>query len=162
MKALKKSEKLKIKIVDSEVGSSPVVEISDVNEASKRYRAFIEEHGFGSSQSGVCLIYKGNEVIGHVSYNGKVWSGTPQQWKSDSEPIFDPHREEMKRRRGNSLKIDIYESSISKVILVSFKTKEEFEEYCQAHPTLFPENVAINGLCMLGWDEIEMMLKGGF
>ncbi|MFA5901046.1 MAG: hypothetical protein WC829_18250 [Hyphomicrobium sp.] len=27
-------------------------------------------------------------AIGYVSYNGRVWAGTPQGWKSSDRPLY--------------------------------------------------------------------------
>jgi hypothetical protein len=35
------------------------------------------------------IVDESGEVIAHVSYNGRVWAGTPQAWTVDAVPLFD-------------------------------------------------------------------------
>jgi len=41
------TEKLTVQIVNSAIGNSPAVPIETLNDASAKYRAFIEQNGLG-------------------------------------------------------------------------------------------------------------------
>lgn len=75
-------------IVGSVLGNSEFVPMTTLNEASAAYRAFIEAHCLGASEAGECLIYHGNKVVAHVSYNGRVWEG--EGYNPNAKPIFEP------------------------------------------------------------------------
>ena len=79
---------LTVKIVGSDMGDSPEVPINTLNDASAKYRAFIEENGLGASGAGRCLIMQSGKVVGRVSYNGKVWEGNTHT--PNATPIFQP------------------------------------------------------------------------
>ena len=36
------------------------------------------------------LINDAGEKVGHVSYNGRVWSGKPQDWTMGKKPLYCP------------------------------------------------------------------------
>lgn len=74
---LKETRILNLQVIRSAAGKSPMIPIGTLNDASAIYREFIESNGFGASEAGQCLITRGNEVVAHVSYNGKVWAGKP-------------------------------------------------------------------------------------
>lgn len=60
-------------------------------EVSAAYRATIEEMGVGASETPPCHILDADgRVVGHVSYNGRVWLGDGRDWTSDTRPIYDP------------------------------------------------------------------------
>jgi len=61
--------------------------IADLAEASRMVCAARDKSGVGNSRFQTPLIYEG--AIGHVSYNGRVWSGLPTQWKAGAVPLFD-------------------------------------------------------------------------
>ena len=76
-------------IVGSDFGDSEFVPITTLNEASARYRAFIIANNLGASQAGQCLIYSENQVVAHVSYNGRVWEG--EHWHPGQVELFNPN-----------------------------------------------------------------------
>ena len=78
-------------IVGSDLGDSEFIPITTLNEASARYRAFIEANNLGGSQAGSCHIYSGGQIVAHVSYNGRVWGRpSPRDWQPGDKPIYDP------------------------------------------------------------------------
>ncbi len=83
-----------LQIRRSAFGSSPRIPFQTLNQASAAYRAFIDKHGIGSSEAGVCVILNhAGAIVGHVSYNGRVWLG--EEWKPGDVPVFDPQTEEV-------------------------------------------------------------------
>jgi hypothetical protein len=58
-------------------------------EASRVYCATIERLGVGGSKAPRCLIIDGKTIVGHVSYNGKVWAGA--QYVPGAPPVYNPY-----------------------------------------------------------------------
>lgn len=59
--------------------------------ASRAYRHTIDKMGLGASQTPQCLIKTASgDIVGHISYNGRVWDFAPQDWTPESRPVFDP------------------------------------------------------------------------
>lgn len=75
-----------VKIVNSECGNSPEFPIQTLNDASAKYRAFIESNGLGASGAGSCYILHNGGIVAHVSYNGKVWEG--KRWTENAKQLF--------------------------------------------------------------------------
>ena len=63
--------------------------VSTMAEASKLYRSSIGNRGMSNMPTG-WLINAAGERVGHVSYNGRVWTGTPQDWTRDKQPLYCP------------------------------------------------------------------------
>lgn len=59
-------------------------------DASRAYRAAIEESGRGASTTPQCLLLRNGRVVACVSYNGRVWAGHPAEWSVGRTPIYDP------------------------------------------------------------------------
>jgi hypothetical protein len=75
-------------IVGSALGDSEFIPFTTLNEASRAFRFFCDENGFGARDAGSCYIYNGNKIVARVSYNGKVWEGST--YKPGAAPLFDP------------------------------------------------------------------------
>jgi len=79
-----------------EVPSTPIGPITrrpvaTIEEASRIFCLIRDRLRGGSSDIGDALIRDDSgAVVAHVSYNGRVWWGPPEQWKPGSEPIFTP------------------------------------------------------------------------
>jgi 2'-5' RNA ligase/GNAT superfamily N-acetyltransferase len=63
-------------------------------DASERFTAArqLSERSGGPRGSEIpvpLLVNASGEVIGHISYNGRVWSGRPEDWTSDLTPLYD-------------------------------------------------------------------------
>jgi hypothetical protein len=68
------------------IGRRLTVEVQDFAEASAVYCKARKESGEGGSTFPV------GSLPGHyVSYNGKVWAGTPKDWQSGMTPVFNPY-----------------------------------------------------------------------
>lgn len=81
-------------IIGSAFGDVPPIEVETVNQASRLYRAFIDKNDFGASEAGSCLLEQDGQTIGHVSYNGKVWSGAEWDGRGaymPDTPVFNPY-----------------------------------------------------------------------
>lgn len=77
-----------IRVVGSGAGSSQHFPIQTLNEASAKYRAFLDAQGLGSREAGRCFIYQSGKAVAHVSFNGRVWAG--RAYKPNAVPIYDP------------------------------------------------------------------------
>lgn len=65
-------------------------QITSFQEASEKFSAARERFGKGASKTPTpLLINQRGDVIGYVSYNGRVWSGMPSEWQSGQKPLFD-------------------------------------------------------------------------
>lgn len=69
------------RVVDVDVGS--------YEEASKLTRSAIEEENVGSSQFDGAILRMGTKLLGHISYNGRVWKGA-QRATGLPELLFEP------------------------------------------------------------------------
>jgi hypothetical protein len=49
------------------------IKINSFKEASTLVRKFIDENNLGASNFPETFVYKGNEKIARISYNGRVW-----------------------------------------------------------------------------------------
>lgn len=76
------------------------VTVASFAEASEKVLAFTAEQDMGGTEwaqrGGGKLVSENGQHEGYVSYNGKVWLGTPRDWKPGSQPIFDPYAAEAK------------------------------------------------------------------
>lgn len=71
---------------------SKLIPFTSIEEASAAYVKFIDARGWGSSQAPMCRIWNAaSEQVGYVSYNGKVWAGSQEDWHPDAAPIFNPY-----------------------------------------------------------------------
>jgi hypothetical protein len=75
-------------IIGSVLGDSEFFPITTLNEGSAMFRKFVEHHGLGARDAGHCQIWHKNEIVAHVSYNGKVWPGA--HWQRDATPLYEP------------------------------------------------------------------------
>lgn len=58
-------------------------------EVSALFSAARDKSGRGSSSMPLPEIKQDSDVVGHFSYNGRVWSEPSKNWKPGSLPIFD-------------------------------------------------------------------------
>jgi len=55
--------------------------VASIVEASRMFCAARDKSGHGASRTPMPLLYDGaGRLVGHVSYNGRVWAGRPQDW----------------------------------------------------------------------------------
>lgn len=65
---------------------------STCEDVSRAYRSTIERLGLGGSKTPPCHILNGDgEIVGHVSYNGRVWLGDERSWVAGKRPIYAPN-----------------------------------------------------------------------
>ncbi len=53
------------------------VQVQSLAEASKAWRHFVEENGLGASEIPAYPKIEHGPKVYHLSYNGKVWEGNP-------------------------------------------------------------------------------------
>lgn len=69
------------------------VDVVDFAEASQECRSFIERNGLGGGNwTGGAITDAAGNVVGQVSYNGKVWKAG-EDFKIGASPVFNPHQE---------------------------------------------------------------------
>lgn len=67
------------------IGRRLTVEVRDFAHASEVYGALRSESGEGAS------TFPNGTLPGHyISYNGRVWAGTPQKWNPEMKPVYCP------------------------------------------------------------------------
>lgn len=65
-------------------------QIDSYAEASELFCATRDAYGEGASRTPTALlVYEDGRVVGHVSYNGRVWAGAPQSWTGDTALFYD-------------------------------------------------------------------------
>lgn len=65
-------------------------EVATLEQASLMFCLARDASGQGASQIETPMIVRQDgAVIGHVSYNGRVWPGEPQNWHSGLAPLYD-------------------------------------------------------------------------
>lgn len=62
-------------IVCSAAGNSDFIPLTTLNDASKAFRAFCDENGFGAREAGDCQIWNHNKLVAHVAFNGNIFAG---------------------------------------------------------------------------------------
>lgn len=65
--------------------------VATLNEASAIWSAYRDQKGLRSSSAPRVDIVVEGEPRAYVSYNGKVYEGRPEGWKSGVKPLFDPY-----------------------------------------------------------------------
>lgn len=68
--------------------------VASLRDASERFCAARDGLGIGSTAlfravGNVILLDADRRTVGYVSYNGRVWSGSPRDWKPGSVPLYD-------------------------------------------------------------------------
>jgi hypothetical protein len=62
--------------------------VASFEQASQMFCTARDVHGEGGSKTPSPLIVDdAGEIIGHVSYNGRVWPGA--EWSADAAPLYD-------------------------------------------------------------------------
>jgi len=64
--------------------------VASYADASNVFCAMRDRLGRGASGTPTPLIYEAESVVAHVSYNGRVWPGSPKDWRDGLVPLFDP------------------------------------------------------------------------
>lgn len=66
-------------------------QIASLRQASQMFEKARDASGLGSSKIRPALIVREDgSPVGYVSYNGRVWSGTPQDpFNPDAVPLYD-------------------------------------------------------------------------
>lgn len=57
--------------------------------ASALYCAKRDASKLPSSRMPPAFIMRDGRTIGHMSYNGRVWEGSPRQWSPETKPLYD-------------------------------------------------------------------------
>lgn len=64
--------------------------VASFKEASDKFSVVRDAIGNGASETPSPLLTDSTgRVIGHISYNGRIWPGTPQAWRSGLAPLYD-------------------------------------------------------------------------
>ncbi|MCI0410683.1 MAG: hypothetical protein L0191_19345 [Acidobacteria bacterium] len=80
-----------MEIPSTPLGPVPRRPVKTIEEASVIFCAIRDRLGAGSSEISDALIRNEQQrVVAYVSYNGRVWWGSPGHWKPGAKPIFSP------------------------------------------------------------------------
>ena len=61
-----------------------------LRQASEFFCAARDRSGLGGSKMPTPdLIDASGKPVGYVSYNGRIWPGSPRDWDADKRPLFD-------------------------------------------------------------------------
>lgn len=67
------------------------IEVDSYAQASELFCAARDAYGEGASRTPrAILVRECGRIVGHVSYNGRVWAGESQNWNSDTALFYDP------------------------------------------------------------------------
>ena len=68
------------------------VTAATLESASAACRQYLDENCYGGSDwNGGTLKDATGRVVGHVSYNGKVWAGRARDWQPGDRPLYSPY-----------------------------------------------------------------------
>lgn len=65
---------------------SKMYPVADLAEATARYQKERDRSGKGGSSFPVGIVNGGTH---HISYNGRVWVGSPQSWTPGQQPVLE-------------------------------------------------------------------------
>lgn len=63
--------------------------VASLAEASATYSARRDASGRGNARHPAGIVFDGNRVVGHVSFNGTIWSKPSRDWQPGDVPLFD-------------------------------------------------------------------------
>ena len=58
-------------------------------EASALFSAARDKSGLGSSKMPLPAIEQDGQIVGHFSYNGRIWSKPSSLWQPGATPLYD-------------------------------------------------------------------------
>ena len=88
MGKLKKAQEYTVEILRR------LIRVSDAREASQIVSEIIRRTGAGGSDIGDTFpVREDGTIIGYVSYNGKVWMGSPEEGER-AELVYDPFKDD--------------------------------------------------------------------
>ncbi len=65
-------------------------QIASLQQASQMFEKARDASHLGASKIRPALIVHADGTpFGYVSYNGRVWAGTPNDWQPDRTPLYD-------------------------------------------------------------------------
>jgi hypothetical protein len=64
--------------------------VASLEEASQIVTEFRDAGNYRMSDMPASAVFEDGKRIGYVSYNGRIWPGTPQTWTPDVRPLFTP------------------------------------------------------------------------
>ncbi len=68
--------------------------LETMQKASEAYCKMIDATGVGSSRAPRAdIVDASGKIVAHISYNGRVWPGTRQDWQPGIAPLYDNRTE---------------------------------------------------------------------
>jgi hypothetical protein len=65
--------------------------VASLEDASQKFSQVRDASGKGASETPTPLIVDdAGKVVGYIAYNGRVFPGRPQDWKSGVKPLYEP------------------------------------------------------------------------
>jgi hypothetical protein len=71
------------------IGKRPAIAVKDLRTASVVYRLRQGAKSYHNCPVGIVIDLEG-QIVGHVSYNGRIWRGEPEDWFEGKQPLYDP------------------------------------------------------------------------
>ncbi len=63
-------------------------EVADIKAASALFCAARDKSGNGASRTPTPMLYRPDgEQFAYISYNGRVWAGSPRDWQPGKTPL---------------------------------------------------------------------------
>lgn len=64
--------------------------VASLEDAACKFCAVRDRIGEGGSKTPVPLLYDSTgALVGYISYNGRVWEGTPREWSGATRLLWD-------------------------------------------------------------------------
>ncbi len=68
-------------------------ECGSLQECSETYSNVRDGLGLGASRLSAAALFQDGKVVGHISYNGRVWAGSAKDWTSQTALLYDNRAE---------------------------------------------------------------------
>ena len=74
---------------DLVIKNGRTLRVDSLEDASRQYQIAHDASGLGVSQWPNGTVYDSGRIVAHVSYNGRVWAQSPNEWTPDAAPIME-------------------------------------------------------------------------
>lgn len=64
------------------------ISAATLSELSAQYGLLRDKSGQGASRFPDAIVFEDGRQIGYISYNGRIWEGTSQEWSPNTRCLF--------------------------------------------------------------------------
>jgi hypothetical protein len=68
-------------------------ECETIKECSETYSNVRDGLDLGASRLNAAALFQDGKVVGHISYNGRVWTGSAKDWTAQTALLYDNRQE---------------------------------------------------------------------